>query len=289
MQTKGEIDNSSHKLKDELEPYEIFEIEGEGEGENRKYYEKTKTKMETKKCCCVCGGNGNSCCAKCHGPIYCGKECQRKDWENHKPKCGIKVLIYSPKNERKFDIYYLNEIDITNFSNNKMLENLPIYDSHNCNSRNKIGKIKSTIIENNELWGYIELDKNSDLQKSDSEISLHCCGPEKNPTYLAITPKKVNKHRTFEDYVNLGRRFTPLFSGFETEEEKKEREFRELVQDHYFEEEMNNLKSKIFLMERELAITQAMEKINELKAKMNKLKAKMNEMGKINEIQENQK
>jgi hypothetical protein len=59
MQTKEEIDNSSRKLKDELEPYEIFEFEGDVEGENRKYWDKTKTETDIEKkneIVVTCGG-----------------------------------------------------------------------------------------------------------------------------------------------------------------------------------------------------------------------------------------
>jgi hypothetical protein len=38
--------------------------------------------------CVVCGSNGHTKkCGKCKKVYYCGRECQRKDWRQHKPEC----------------------------------------------------------------------------------------------------------------------------------------------------------------------------------------------------------
>jgi hypothetical protein len=36
---------------------------------------------------CVCGKTATSVCAKCHLVTYCGEECQRQDWREHKKVC----------------------------------------------------------------------------------------------------------------------------------------------------------------------------------------------------------
>lgn len=37
---------------------------------------------------CSCGKAGNKRCSRCHKQFYCGKECQEKDWINHRSWCG---------------------------------------------------------------------------------------------------------------------------------------------------------------------------------------------------------
>jgi hypothetical protein len=38
--------------------------------------------------CVLCGSNGpTKKCGQCKKVSYCGRECQRKDWKQHKPKC----------------------------------------------------------------------------------------------------------------------------------------------------------------------------------------------------------
>jgi len=37
--------------------------------------------------CRVCNNNGTKNCARCKKVKYCSRECQVKDWPNHKPNC----------------------------------------------------------------------------------------------------------------------------------------------------------------------------------------------------------
>src|ERR1043165_7878559 len=38
--------------------------------------------------CNVCQKPSKSQCGKCHQTYYCSKECQKKDWKEHKKSCG---------------------------------------------------------------------------------------------------------------------------------------------------------------------------------------------------------
>ena len=40
--------------------------------------------------CKVCGKKGEYKCSKCGKVIYCSRECQFKDWGNHKNNCNKK-------------------------------------------------------------------------------------------------------------------------------------------------------------------------------------------------------
>ena len=46
-----------------------------------------------KKSCASCGAQGNDMkiCVRCQGPRYCGRECQRADWPQHKRVCRSKA------------------------------------------------------------------------------------------------------------------------------------------------------------------------------------------------------
>ena len=37
--------------------------------------------------CQVCGNGGQKKCSRCEEVYYCSRECQIKDWQNHKPAC----------------------------------------------------------------------------------------------------------------------------------------------------------------------------------------------------------
>jgi|SRR5579862_4390739 len=37
--------------------------------------------------CKICSKYGKMTCSRCKSVYYCGKECQRSDWLNHKPNC----------------------------------------------------------------------------------------------------------------------------------------------------------------------------------------------------------
>jgi hypothetical protein len=46
-----------------------------------------------KESCASCGAKGNEMkvCVRCQGPRYCGRECQRADWPQHKRVCRSKA------------------------------------------------------------------------------------------------------------------------------------------------------------------------------------------------------
>ena len=41
--------------------------------------------------------NQGKACSACNHRIYCSRECQKKDWKQHKPEC--KVLVARTKND----------------------------------------------------------------------------------------------------------------------------------------------------------------------------------------------
>ena len=70
-------------------PYEIY-IDNDNEW-CIKLVDRIKPKndeIKVKKC--VCGHDGNKICGKCKDKTYCSRECQQKDWIEHKKTCEIK-------------------------------------------------------------------------------------------------------------------------------------------------------------------------------------------------------
>lgn len=45
------------------------------------------------KTCDVCGEAAKLRCGECKGVRYCSKECQKKDWKNHKQRCAFTVVF----------------------------------------------------------------------------------------------------------------------------------------------------------------------------------------------------
>jgi hypothetical protein len=44
--------------------------------------------------CSICGKSGAITCSGCKIATYCGKECQKKDWSNHRANCtNAKILM----------------------------------------------------------------------------------------------------------------------------------------------------------------------------------------------------
>lgn len=44
--------------------------------------------VDPDKTCRVCGKAGSATCTRCGTAVYCGRECQKKDWKAHKRVCG---------------------------------------------------------------------------------------------------------------------------------------------------------------------------------------------------------
>ena len=64
--------------------------------ENREHWEnleKTRCKAaKLKKTCHLCKSKTNLSCGNCRIVYYCSKDCQKKDWKNHKLVCNKKVI-----------------------------------------------------------------------------------------------------------------------------------------------------------------------------------------------------
>lgn len=43
--------------------------------------------MEKSRCCCVCGAEGSSFRCECGNRDYCGAECQKEEWKEHRQEC----------------------------------------------------------------------------------------------------------------------------------------------------------------------------------------------------------
>ena len=43
--------------------------------------------------CSVCCKKSSLRCSNCLGTLYCGQECQTKDWKKHKPQCKAAEMI----------------------------------------------------------------------------------------------------------------------------------------------------------------------------------------------------
>ena len=39
--------------------------------------------------CQTCGKDATKRCSQCHQVVYCGRECQKLDWRQHKKRCGV--------------------------------------------------------------------------------------------------------------------------------------------------------------------------------------------------------
>lgn len=69
----------------------VTPISAAGQGLGRGMMEGFRQHKDPKKAaaCAACGRiESLKLCAQCHGPHYCSRECQKKDWRRHKTECG---------------------------------------------------------------------------------------------------------------------------------------------------------------------------------------------------------
>jgi hypothetical protein len=52
--------------------------------------------------CTVCGQPTSNKCGRCKTQVYCGTECQKTDWENHKLPCK-RIELDQPENVEKLE------------------------------------------------------------------------------------------------------------------------------------------------------------------------------------------
>ena len=86
--------------------------------------------------CKLCGKKGEYKCSKCGRVTYCSRECQFKDWINHKNNC----INFKSKNQKNSPISLNKKINYSN--NNNQKEKIIINNNKNDLNFNESGKKK---------------------------------------------------------------------------------------------------------------------------------------------------
>ena len=70
--------------------------------------------VSTKCSCCLKDNVSLFRCKHYHSGCYCSKECQKKCWQNHKPRCENIMKLESQRKERDFaNVYFLSKSNLT--------------------------------------------------------------------------------------------------------------------------------------------------------------------------------
>ena len=64
--------------------------------------------MEEPKCA-VCGEAAKQRCSKCKGVWYCSRECQLKNWKEHKKMCKMLEEMHKAEQQRSEDVKKMNQ------------------------------------------------------------------------------------------------------------------------------------------------------------------------------------
>ena len=185
--------------------------------------------------CKLCGKKGEYKCSKCGRVTYCSRECQFKDWINHKNNC----INFENKNQKNSPISLNKKINYSN--NNNQKEKIIINNNKNDLNFNESGKKKNKTKYSN-LYPNNNRNRNNNLKNRNiSSTATNDSGTTNTETGLKES-QLINEDKNvpiFDFIPNLKEIIFKKKRNHEDYEEKEEEysEYYDEYNNHFSESE----------------------------------------------------